>query len=444
MKLTKVQVTTMAKNKFYYYVGVVTHQGLSLVTKKDNGTKSCYWNEKEKPIAMPESVATDTAWGLNLNGFGAFVIKSHTELEGHFVATERTPSERCDYSGADINLLNAYEEVMNFNNPFVTYYGNIDAYYFTETMVNSFDVGAVEDRFLEVLDIIGVSYNEWSISRLSKKSAREIRDYLVKKLTVETLPVNEEDYCFEDIRLIAAYERANCKSFQAKDLTVVSNGIGTKFEWKYSSFKPVLVQKRFAEALNALGVTYEEWKVCKERHLFVGELDKIITANLKEIEGLPYNADDYDADDIKLIACYEAVMKIPYNEKITNWFGDYAIHEWKMFPFQPEVAQKRFREALKTIHLTYSFWKENDYRHHTSDKLEADMLLKMKLSKITDEVIDQITEQNKEVIDFIYALMNIAELPDEYVLGYLTDAFGHKYSAEELGNVLAKYKEENK
>lgn len=434
----------MAKNKFYYYVGVVTHQGLSLVTKKDNGTKSCYWNEKEKPIAMPESVATDTAWGLNLNGYGAFVVKSHTELEGHFVATERTPSERCDYSGADLNLLNAYEEVMNFNNPFVTYYGNIDAYYFTETMVNSFDVGAVEDRFLEVLDIIGVSYNEWSISRLSKKSAREIRDYLVKKLTVETLPVNEEDYCFEDMRLIAAYERANCKSIKVDDLTVMSNGIGTKFEWKYSNFKPVLVQKRFAEALNALGVTYEEWKVCKERHLFVGELDKIITANLKEIEGLPYNADDYDADDIKLIACYETVMKTPYPEKIADWFGDYAIHEWKMYPFQPEVAQKRLREALKKVCLTYSEWKESDIRKKLSTEIEEVMLLNMKFAILTDEVIDQITEQNKEVIDFIYALMNIAELPDEYVLGYLNDAFGYKYSAEELGDVLAKYKEENK
>ena len=224
---------------------------------------------------------------------------------------------------------------------------------------------------------------------------------VVDAQTVETLPVNEEDYCFEDMRLIAAYERANCKSIKVDDLTVMSNGIGTKFEWKYSNFKPVLVQKRFAEALNALGVTYEEWKVCKERHLFVGELDKIITANLKEIEGLPYNSDDYDADDIKLIACYEAVMKIPYSEKITNWFGDYAIHEWKMFPFQPEVAQKRFREALKTIHLTYSFWKENDYRHHTSDKLEADMLLKMKLSKTDLELIkfaESVAKSNSDSI----------------------------------------------
>lgn len=431
----------MAKNKFYYYVGVVTHQGLSLVTKRDNGTKCCYWNEEEKPLAMPESVASDTALGLNLNGFSSVVIKSHTELASHFVATERTPSERVDYSGADINLLEAYERLMNFDNPFVTYYENIDAHYFTSDMVVSFDVGGVQDRFLEVLDILGMSYNEWSISQLSNKSVEELCTLLIKKLTVDTLPVNEEDYTAEDMRLIAAYESCN-KNAERDCFVKWCNGLGTRFEWKYTYFKPVLIQKRFELALASLGATYEEWKQGSDRNLFVDALKDKIYKNLEEIEGLPYNADDYDADDIKLIACYEAVMKIPYNEKITNWYGDYAMHEWKIYPFQPEVVQKCFREALKTIGLTYSDWKESDIRCETSDKIEAEMLLKLEFDKITDDVLDKISDQNKEPMDFIYALMNVAKLSDEYVLGYLTDAFGHKYSAEELWRCIRKYKEE--
>lgn len=437
----------MAKRKFYYYVGVVTHQGLSLVTKKDNGTKSCYWNNKEKPLAMPESVATDTAWGLNLNGFGAFVIKSHNELAGHFVATERIPSEKKDYSGADLNLLDAYEKVMNFNNPFVTYYGQIDANYFTSDMVNSFDADGVHKRFFEVLDIIGMSYNEWSISHLANKSAKELRDYLIKKLTIDTLPVNEEDYTPEDIKLIAAYENLTRKSLEDRDCFVKwCNGLGTRFEWMYSSFKPVLIQKRFELALASLGVTYEEWKQGSDRNLFVDALKDKIYKNLEEIEGLPYNFDDYNFDDIKLIASYEYVMKIPYKDKITSWYGDMALYEFKIYPFQPEVVQKRFREALKTIGFSYSVWKEKtkDYRLVTSDVIEAEMLLNIELAKVTDDVLNEISDQNKEPMDFIYALMNVAKLPDEYVLGYLTDAFGHKYTSEELGDVLAKYKEENK
>lgn len=338
----------MAKNKFYYYVGVATNSGLALVTSRDNKNRVCYWDEKLDPKSMPESVASDTALGLNLNGFSSVVIKSHTELTGHFLSVEKHPKNREDYTGADLNLLDAYEKVMNFNNPYVTYYGNIDANYFTASIINSFDEGGVQDRFLEALGVLDMSYNEWAISNLSRKSSSELYLHLVKKLTVPNLPVNEEDYTLEDIKLIAAYENSTRKS-EENCFVNSCNELATVFvEWKYSTFKPVLIQKRFEEALTALGVTYEEWKGCKERNLSISELQKKISENLKE-------------------------------------FG-----------------------------------------------------------KVTDDVLNIITAQNKDPLDFVYALMNIADLPDEYILGYLHDAFGYKYTEEGLSDVLAKYKEENK
>ncbi|MBQ7818605.1 MAG: hypothetical protein IJ341_02790 [Bacteroidales bacterium] len=71
----------MSKANKYYYVGVRTQNGLVLVTKKDNSTRTCEWDADAEPLQMTESVATDTALGLTLNYNTAVVIKSCWEIK---------------------------------------------------------------------------------------------------------------------------------------------------------------------------------------------------------------------------------------------------------------------------------------------------------------------------------------------------------------------------
>lgn len=69
------------KTKRYYYVGVQTGSGLSLVTKRDYTNKMAWWNAEQKPMKMPQSTARDLAWALCVNGFEAVVIDSLIDFE---------------------------------------------------------------------------------------------------------------------------------------------------------------------------------------------------------------------------------------------------------------------------------------------------------------------------------------------------------------------------
>lgn len=73
-------------DKYYYYVGIKTNGGMTLVTEVIKDNKTCFWNENEKPLAMTEKQAEDLVFGLNLNMTFAVVVKSKFELEGHFLA----------------------------------------------------------------------------------------------------------------------------------------------------------------------------------------------------------------------------------------------------------------------------------------------------------------------------------------------------------------------
>lgn len=71
--------------KSFYYIGVQTNDGMSLVTKIDNKSRQCFWDTEQKPLSLPLSVATNIAEGLMFNFIQAVVVKSFIELEHHFV-----------------------------------------------------------------------------------------------------------------------------------------------------------------------------------------------------------------------------------------------------------------------------------------------------------------------------------------------------------------------
>lgn len=64
-------------------------------------------------------------------------------------------------------------------------------------------------------------------------------------------------------------------------------------------------------------------------------------------------------------------------------------------------------------------------------------------NKINSKVLSCIADHNDEPLDFMYAIMNEADLTDEMALYYLWDSFGYKYTEDELKKVIAKYHEEN-
>ncbi|MDE5994491.1 MAG: hypothetical protein K2G60_03145 [Oscillospiraceae bacterium] len=256
-------------NKFHYCIGVKTNYGLMLVTKIDNRNRQCYWNEKEKPLAMKKRLAEDTALGLNLNGFQAVVVQSHTELNNHFIAVEKVPKRREEYTIADLNLLSAYERVaMESYKPFVEYRAEIDAVYFTRTEIISFEADAVQKRFLEALGVLEMSYSEWDKSKTAMKSEKELADLLCEKLLDRTLPLSRDDYSVNDRRLVSAYERVKDVPYKKRDA------------WEKFRFKPVITQRRLKAALEAIGMTYEEWSNSELKNSTCDEICQVMTDNI--------------------------------------------------------------------------------------------------------------------------------------------------------------------
>lgn len=64
-------------------------------------------------------------------------------------------------------------------------------------------------------------------------------------------------------------------------------------------------------------------------------------------------------------------------------------------------------------------------------------------NKINSRMLDYIADHNNEPLDFIYAIMNEADLTDEEVLYYLSVSFDYKYTENELKEIIARYHEEN-
>lgn len=71
----------MSTNKAYWYVLVFTGHGPVYVTKRDNGTKTAWWEAEKKPKSFAQSLAQDLALGLSLNGTNAVAVRSLWALD---------------------------------------------------------------------------------------------------------------------------------------------------------------------------------------------------------------------------------------------------------------------------------------------------------------------------------------------------------------------------
>ena len=66
-------------HKKYNYIAVIQNGKTKLVTGWDN--RNCYWNDNEKPRATTQKIALDFVYGLNLNGFSAYMLVSLWEID---------------------------------------------------------------------------------------------------------------------------------------------------------------------------------------------------------------------------------------------------------------------------------------------------------------------------------------------------------------------------
>ncbi len=66
--------------KKYYYVLVFTNSGPKYVTSLGEH-KTCYWNEKEKPLSMSKCYAENVCFGLCMNSYSSCVAQLPYELE---------------------------------------------------------------------------------------------------------------------------------------------------------------------------------------------------------------------------------------------------------------------------------------------------------------------------------------------------------------------------
>lgn len=73
----------MTKNKYYYYVLVITDAGPVFVTDIDNSSKTAMWEMDKPPLELSEYKAEDITMGLNCNMIPAYCIKSKFELDKH-------------------------------------------------------------------------------------------------------------------------------------------------------------------------------------------------------------------------------------------------------------------------------------------------------------------------------------------------------------------------
>ena len=71
-------------------------------------------------------------------------------------------------------------------------------------------------------------------------------------------------------------------------------------------------------------------------------------------------------EEVKLIATYEELYKVPEDEKITQWWGDMHMYEFK-YKTQPEKAKEILERSLKAVKITRD--ELADFHHIERSKL---------------------------------------------------------------------------
>lgn len=76
--------------------------------------------------------------------------------------------------------------------------------------------------------------------------------------------------------------------------------------------------------------------------------------------------ENFTYEEVKLIATYEELYKVPEDEKITQWWGDMHMYEFK-YKTQPEKAKEILERSLKAVKMTRD--ELADFHHIERSKL---------------------------------------------------------------------------
>jgi len=112
--------------------------------------------------------------------------------------------------------------------------------------------------------------------------------------------------------------------------------------------------------------------------------------------------ENFDFEEIELIATYEEVYQIPSDKKVTEWWGDMNMHEFKN-GINEEQAKEALDIALKSVKMLRGEFGE--YREAYRSKLIAKMKENMPVK------YDVITIFNKPVL-FTNERLEVDEVPD--------------------------------
>lgn len=83
---------------------------------------------------------------------------------------------------------------------------------------------------------------------------------------------------------------------------------------------------------------------------------------------------EFSPYEAELVATYEELYKIPQEDRITNWWGDLAMYEFK-HGVEPEKKSEMFEKSLKAINMTKEEFNgyRYTYRQNLINKMEENM-----------------------------------------------------------------------
>lgn len=96
--------------------------------------------------------------------------------------------------------------------------------------------------------------------------------------------------------------------------------------------------------------------------------------------------EEFTINEMDLMATYEEVYKIPYENQITRWWGDLGLHEFK-HGVKLEEANEVFQKALKAINMTREEFSAQQYvyRKEIADEMKENMPVKYDVVTVFDK-----------------------------------------------------------
>ena len=71
----------------------------------------------------------------------------------------------------------------------------------------------------------------------------------------------------------------------------------------------------------------------------------------------------FSMEEVDLMAAYEKAFDVPQAERITDWWGDLAVYEFKL-NVKPEQAEERLKKSLAAINMSREEYAKNPYATH--------------------------------------------------------------------------------